>query len=178
MLFRSGAADTSYGPGIRISGAVRRQMPNNGGPGAGKIVPGHTEPPEQPPFDVFSRSASGPSGAEGSSTTSNGASGTSPTRVVPPELPASPSTATVRSADGDDLPRRVRQANLAPQLRKDKAQPSSPSAPVGPSPVPEPSPMSLSEIRTTMSAMQRGWQQARAEAAQQSDGEPIEGQES
>jgi signal transduction histidine kinase len=171
-----GAADTSYGPGIRISGAVRRQMPTNGGPGAGKIVPGHTEPPEPPPFDVFTRSASGPSGAEGSSTTGNGASGTGPMRVGPPELPASPSTATVRSADGDELPRRVRQANLAPQLRKDKAQPNSPSA--GPSPAAEPSPMSLSEIRTTMSAMQRGWQQARAEAAQQSDGEPIEGQES
>ena len=68
-------------------------------------------------------------------------------------------------AEGNDdikgLPRRVRQANLAPQLRANPPQrrttvasASAASGPLGPSPA---------EIRQTMSALQRGWQEGRSQ---------------
>jgi hypothetical protein len=65
--------------------------------------------------------------------------------------------------DGDDdvkgLPRRVRQASIAPQLRDNpprrRTSPASPPAPAsGPTPA---------EIRQTMSALQRGWQEGRSQ---------------
>jgi signal transduction histidine kinase len=66
-------------------------------------------------------------------------------------------------ADGDvkGLPRRVRQASLAPQLRdnpprrRTSAAPAPPPAPAG-GPTP-------AEIRQTMSALQRGWQEGRSQ---------------
>jgi signal transduction histidine kinase len=182
------ASDNSYGPGIRISGAVRR-LPSSGtgqphAPGAGKIVPGMTEPPVKD-FNAFAPvgnddKANGGGAANGSgdgpAATNGGGGATKSLRTGPAELPPGPST--IQTAGGDELPRRVRQASIAPQLRKDNAPGGAQSAQASPAPAPEPSPMSLTEIRTTMSAMQRGWQQARAEAAQQNDGEPQEGQES
>jgi signal transduction histidine kinase len=169
------AASSSYGPGIRISGAVRRSLPDGGtAPGSGKVVPGVTEPPD---FDAFA-----PAPRDGQSDDAQPApdslnDGSAPTsNGGPAELPPGPST--VQTSGGDELPRRVRQASLAPQLRKDKTPLSAPDAPAGPPPTPASPPMSLTEIRSTMSAMQRGWQQARAEAAQQNDGESNEGQES
>jgi signal transduction histidine kinase len=72
--------------------------------------------------------------------------------------------------DGEDdykgLPRRVRQANLAPQLRASAATAGSNGPAVS---VPPADPASLSVMRNTLSAMQRGWQQGRSEA--QRDGE-------
>ncbi len=184
------ASDNSYGPGIRISGAVRR-LPGGGtnqpqAPGAGKIVPGMTEPPA-PEFNAFAPANHDGQANSGGDVSDNGdgaggANGGLPTRKNgsprsgPAELPPGPTT--IQTAGGDELPRRVRQASIAPQLRKDNAPVGAPSAQASPPPAPEPSPMSLTEIRSTMSAMQRGWQQGRAEAAQQNDGEPQEGQES
>jgi signal transduction histidine kinase len=55
------------------------------------------------------------------------------------------------------LPRRKRQASLAPQLRDNRA--ASPPASTGESTVANRSP---EDIRTALSAMQRGWQQGRA----------------
>ena len=60
------------------------------------------------------------------------------------------------------LPRRVRQANLAPQLRSSATDTGSTGVPQAATP-------SLSDMRNTLSAMQRGWQQGRAQ--QQSDTE-------
>jgi hypothetical protein len=63
--------------------------------------------------------------------------------------------------DSDDykgLPRRVRQANLAPQLRSSAAAAAS-----GPPGVPKASAASLTDMRNTLSAMQRGWQQGRSQ---------------
>jgi hypothetical protein len=71
-------------------------------------------------------------------------------------------------ADGDDykgLPRRVRQANLAPELRASAAAASS-----GPAGVPRASAESLSVMRNTLSAMQRGWQQGRSDSQGDTEG--------
>jgi signal transduction histidine kinase len=64
-------------------------------------------------------------------------------------------------ADGDlkGLPRRVRQANLAPQLRDNPPGRRTAAAPSA-SPAGGPTP---AEIRQTMSALQRGWQEGRSQ---------------
>ena len=64
-------------------------------------------------------------------------------------------------ADGDvkGLPRRVRQASLAPQLRDNpphRRTAAAPSASTTSGPTP-------AEIRQTMSALQRGWQEGRTQ---------------
>jgi hypothetical protein len=69
---------------------------------------------------------------------------------------------------GDDhkgLPRRVRQASLAPELRA-----SAVAGPIGSSGVPAASAESLSVMRNTLSAMQRGWQQGRSESQGDTEG--------
>ena len=72
----------------------------------------------------------------------------------------------VTDDEANGLPRRVKQANLAPQLRANppgrRTSPAAPlSGPQGPSGPPGgPSP---AEIRQTMSALQRGWQEGRAQ---------------
>ncbi len=84
---------------------------------------------------------------------------------------------TTTGADGDikGLPRRVRQASLAPQLRDSPpprrttvvsaGPPGGPAGATGPSPA---------EIRKTMSALQRGWQEGRSQRmAGQAPGEPA-----
>ncbi|MGV9342148.1 nitrate- and nitrite sensing domain-containing protein [Streptomyces sp. NPDC003688] len=56
------------------------------------------------------------------------------------------------------LPRRVRQANLAPQLKQDsRRKPTTRPA--------EPTPRDADEVRTRMAALQRGWQRGREENA-------------
>jgi hypothetical protein len=69
------------------------------------------------------------------------------------------------TGDIKGLPRRVRQANLAPQLRESPPQRRTTVASAGlaggstgPSPA---------EIRQTMSSLQRGWQEGRAQMASQ-----------
>jgi signal transduction histidine kinase len=60
------------------------------------------------------------------------------------------------------LPRRVRQASLAPQLRGSAAATGSPGAAA----VPPATAASLTVMRNTLSAMQRGWQQGRSQTQQ------------
>jgi signal transduction histidine kinase len=59
------------------------------------------------------------------------------------------------------LPRRVRQANLAPQLRNTGTRAAGTQGAVPPA-----SAASLTDMRSTLSAMQRGWQQGRSQSAQ------------
>jgi len=96
------------------------------------------------PFDVFAplRRRPGP-----------GAPGTGS-----PPYAAAPAPPRSQDAEGDirDLPRRVRQASLAPQLRADPPQRRGTTA-GGPSSGPSPE-----EIRRTVSALQRGWQEGRS----------------
>jgi hypothetical protein len=91
---------------------------------------------------------------------------TGPLPVVPadaaPEPPDGPG-----QADGDfkGLPRRVKQASIAPQLRGNAAarkQAAGATIPDGAGPSPE-------EIRATMSALQRGLQEGRS---QSTEGDP------
>jgi hypothetical protein len=79
----------------------------------------------------------------------------------------------VTGDEANGLPRRVKQANLAPQLRANppgrRTSPAAPlSGPQGPSgpaggPSGPPGGPSPAEIRQTMSALQRGWQEGRAQ---------------
>ena len=66
--------------------------------------------------------------------------------------------AGIGADDFNGLPRRVRQANLAPQLRASAAAGSQESAGV-----PQATAASLADMRNTLSAMQRGWQQGRSQ---------------
>ncbi|HYB46378.1 MAG TPA: hypothetical protein VED20_03320, partial [Streptosporangiaceae bacterium] len=68
------------------------------------------------------------------------------------------SRAAGAAGEASDLPRRVKQASLAPQLRADP--PRRLTGRVGPSPASGPSP---AEIRQTMSALQRGWLEGRSQ---------------
>jgi signal transduction histidine kinase len=70
-------------------------------------------------------------------------------------------TAGGPDADGDvkGLPRRVRQASIAPQLRDNPPRRRTAPAPSSP-PAGGPTP---AEIRQTMSALQRGWQEGRSQ---------------
>jgi signal transduction histidine kinase len=63
------------------------------------------------------------------------------------------------------LPKRVRQANLAPQLRSSRATGGTSSAPVPPAAPPNPA-----DMRNTLSAMQRGWKQGRSQQNRDTEG--------
>jgi signal transduction histidine kinase len=69
--------------------------------------------------------------------------------------------------DYKGLPRRVRQASLAPQLRLSAAAGSTGTTDAG---VPPAASASLSDMRNTLSAMQRGWQQGRSQGQQDTEG--------
>lgn len=70
------------------------------------------------------------------------------------------------AGDFDGLPRRVRQASLAPQLRT----PAAAAGPQGPAAVPPVTAASLADMRSTLSAMQRGWQQGRSQPPGETEG--------
>jgi signal transduction histidine kinase len=118
------------------------------------IVPETADPSDAPPAgnsglpvrrasrDASPSKEAGPSGAE------------SPQRHAPAE-PAEP----VAPADPDqiDLPVRVRQASIAPQLRGAADARLAPDASAGPA--------SPEAARSTMAAMQQGWERGRADSA-------------
>ncbi|HEY1624095.1 MAG TPA: nitrate- and nitrite sensing domain-containing protein [Streptosporangiaceae bacterium] len=99
------------------------------------------------------------------------------------EPAAEPAATEPESPDGDgladdddkDLPRRVKQASIAPQLRGDLADRRRRTAPAdtgaNAATIPGPTP---DEIRATMSALQRGWQEGRSQRP--GGGEPSWGQ--
>jgi hypothetical protein len=70
------------------------------------------------------------------------------------------------STDFKGLPRRVRQANLAPQLRASAAAAASAQE----TSVPRATAASLADMRNTLSAMQRGWQQGRSQTQPNTEG--------
>jgi hypothetical protein len=74
-------------------------------------------------------------------------------------------TGVADDGSGDQgLPRRVRQASLAPQLRGAAAAAGSP--PAAPATA-----ASLTDMRNTLSAMQRGWQQGRSQTQRDTEGD-------
>jgi hypothetical protein len=84
-----------------------------------------------------------------------------------PALPADGGPGAQPDGDSDikGLPRRVRQASIAPQLRDNPPRRRTAAAPV-PAPASGPTP---AEIRQTMSALQRGWQEGRSQRMTASD---------
>ncbi|WP_367132059.1 MULTISPECIES: sensor histidine kinase [Streptomyces] len=81
-----------------------------------------------------------------------------PRRRPSPELPEGPGA---ERTPAGGLPRRVRQASLAPQLRKDPEAPRTRGGTTGPDPAgPEPE-RDADEVRARMAALQRGWQRGR-----------------
>lgn len=84
-----------------------------------------------------------------------------PTRI-PTSPPAAPPVAEPEPSDFAGLPRRVRQASLAPQLRAEPEQASGPSAGAGePEAAPPVRERSADEVRARMASFQRGWQRGR-----------------
>jgi hypothetical protein len=136
--------------------------------------------------------STGPGAPGGSASSGSGATVSRPPWELTPEDGPSPvisGTAEPLSPDGDGqsdgdfkgLPRRVRQASIAPQLRGD------PTARQRPAPATnetggagQPSGPSPDEVRATMSALQRGWQEGRSQRAAASEppweNEPAEGE--
>ena len=74
-------------------------------------------------------------------------------------------------SDLTGLPRRVRQASLAPELRA-----SGGAAAGGPAAVAPASAASLSDMRNTLSAMQRGWQQGRSQTQPETEDSSADGE--
>jgi hypothetical protein len=72
--------------------------------------------------------------------------------------------------DVNGLPRRVRQASIAPELRAAAAASSTGSAGVPPATA-----ASLADMRNTLSAMQRGWQQGRTQSQRDTEGNKFDG---
>ncbi|MEU5882797.1 nitrate- and nitrite sensing domain-containing protein [Spirillospora sp. NPDC047279] len=95
-----------------------------------------------------------------------------PESVVPPDVTGErPELPVRRKAPGGasrpDLPRRVAQANLAPQLRRDRgAGAGEPAA----APAPPRSERSPEELRSMMSSIQRGTRRGRAEGVEDGGG--------
>jgi signal transduction histidine kinase len=115
--------------------------------------------------------------------TDEGAAGAPPAELSPPRpdggngpasvVPATAEETAETDLDESGLPRRVRQASLAPQLREGPARPppSADSADLGILSEPSPSERSSErssperspeETRVTMSAIQRGWERGRS----------------
>ncbi len=82
-----------------------------------------------------------------------GATGGTPGPGLPPEDPATGTTGA--------LPRRVRQASLAPQLKRAAGRPADPPA--------TPADRDADEVRSRMASLQRGWQRGRRENAADGD---------
>ena len=74
-------------------------------------------------------------------------------------------------SDLNGLPRRVRQASLAPELRASTGAASGGAASVAPA-----SAASLSDMRSTLSAMQRGWQQGRSQTPRETEDSAADGE--
>jgi signal transduction histidine kinase len=91
-----------------------------------------------------------------------------------PVVPNGPDPGPDADGDVNGLPRRVRQANLAPQLRGEPPRrltaASGRPAPTAPAGGPTPA-----EIRQTMSALQRGWQEGRTQRWAPADQPPASG---
>jgi len=198
-----GTGPTSGTGASPFPGTGSAPFPGSGSPYPGSGTTPYPDQPapfpgwtlHNPPGASGGRTAPGPGTPAGSATPMTPVASSRPGQVSGPPwelsretgpLPTVPGGSAAGStgpnpaepgADGDikGLPRRVRQANLAPQLRDSppprrttvvSGGPSAGSAgSAGPSPA---------EIRKTMSALQRGWQEGRSQRmAGQATGEPT-----
>src|SRR5262249_30334171 len=100
----------------------------------------------------FAWTSAGPAARE---RTTEGGSGSSPRGSTPPQTGQAQVRRSVADGTHRGLPRRVRQANLAPQLR-DRGEPATPPADERPVRSPQ-------EIRTMMASLPDGWQRGRVD---------------
>ena len=122
--------------------APLRRGQDPGAPGTGS--PTHAAPPAPYPASApYSGAAPGGPGMLGA--------------LATPMTPVASPRSQDATGDIRDLPRRVRQASLAPQLRADPPQRRVTTAGGGPSGGPTPA-----EVRRTVSSLQRGWQEGRS----------------
>jgi signal transduction histidine kinase len=133
--------------------------------------------PSTPSFDVFApRRRSEPGSGPGAGAPypqsypdfGAAAAGNSPYGNYGDGSASSPVDNPADSTEFKGLPRRVRQASLAPQLRASaKATAAANSQETG---VPRATAASLADMRNTLSAMQRGWQQGRSQTQPNTEG--------
>lgn len=101
----------------------------------------------------------GSHGGNGSNGNGHDPGGSARTGGYPDAAPGGPAETV------NGLPRRVRQASLAPQLRQSRAA----GRPAGAA-VPQAVPPNPADVRNTFSAMQRGWQQGRSQQNRHTEG--------
>jgi signal transduction histidine kinase len=181
--FPGGSTPSYPGAGQAYPGAGQAPYPDQPAPFPGWTV-------RNPPTPPGGRGTPGPAGPQGPATPMTPVASARPAQVQGPPweisretgpLPAAPTGPglgpdAADHGDGGDikgLPRRVRQASLAPQLR-DSPPPrrttvasTGLSGGAGGSAGPSPA-----EIRQTMSSLQRGWQEGRSQMASQPPGGP------
>ena len=144
-------------------------LPGAGWPGGGVTATPTAEEPgwwTKPPAAQPVMSDTGPGGegdaaalgAVGNGTAGNGSHGNGTNGYGAGDGHAPPVTPPITQADlgGYDLPVRVRQASLAPQLRDQSLPAEAPAAEAGPA--------SAEAARNTMAALQRGWELGRSTA--------------
>ncbi|MFB4425960.1 nitrate- and nitrite sensing domain-containing protein [Streptomyces sp. QL37] len=118
----------------------------------GRSHPGTTDgPPEAPGSEAVTAEPGRPGAAP---------AGEAPPRLRPAPRPSAPDTV-------GGLPRRVRQANLAPQLREDSAGRTSGHVPADTDDDLE---RDADEVRNRMASLQRGWQRGRRQNAEDAAG--------
>jgi hypothetical protein len=150
-------------------GGYQQRYPDFGGQGADPYVSPYSGAPEATAYQGENAAQPGAVGAYegGGNSGGNGPYGESGSygndaafgnNGDSPESSESGENAGSGTDDFKGLPRRVRQANLAPQLRASAAAGSQ-----GSTGVPQATAASLADMRNTLSAMQRGWQQGRSQ---------------
>jgi signal transduction histidine kinase len=144
-------------------GGYQQRYPDFGGQGADSPRSSYGGAPQATPYQ--GENAAYPGGADaytdGGNSGGNGSYGNEAASGNHGDSPGSYQEGDPASGGTDDLnglPRRVRQANLAPQLRAPAA-----AASPGSTGVPQATAASLADMRNTLSAMQRGWQQGRSQ---------------
>jgi signal transduction histidine kinase len=152
-------ADSPYPQSYQDFGGRAADDTSYVSPYSGPTTAGYQEvgtPPEDPVYqDAQSRGDDGGSGYDGGYGNNTDSSGSSPMGE------------SADSTEFKGLPRRVRQANLAPQLRASATQAAASAQEAG---VPLATAASLADMRNTLSAMQRGWQQGRSQAQPDTEG--------
>jgi len=158
-------------PGTRPEPVLRPEPALSAEPGSAGSRPGVGTPA----FDVF---APRHRGQHSAATTGPGDDRPDRGMLAAPATPMTPVASAPPSGaepgsqdangDGPDLPRRVRQASLAPQLRADPPRRRVTMAGGGRSSWPTPA-----EARRTVSALQRGWQEGRSEHGANPSAQPA-----
>jgi signal transduction histidine kinase len=134
------AAPGTAGPGADMGAAAGRAAPAGPATPMTPVAPPRTGKTSGPPWELSRHTGPLPA---------------IPADGNPGAEPGGPGT----DADVQGLPRRVRQASIAPQLRDNPPRRPTAAAP-GAAPAGGPTP---AEIRQTMSALQRGWQEGRSQ---------------